>query len=171
MQSMINGLLDYSRITTRGGEFEPVDAERVVADTVSDLRLRLDEADGTVEYGDLPTVPADPDQFQRLLQNLVANALEHSEEEEAVTVTVEATELPDAYRFEVADDGPGIAPNRQGKIFRIFKSGTQYQTSGQAKGIGLAVCDNIVQRHGGEIHVESDPGDGATFVFTIAKDR
>jgi PAS domain S-box-containing protein len=169
MQSMINGLLDYSRVTTRGGEFEPVDTGEVVADTTADLELMLDEHDGTVETGALPTVDADGDQLHQVFQNLVKNALEHSGEDPA-TIEIRGSEEPNQYRFEVEDDGPGIAKSRQEKIFRIFKSGEQYQTQSQAKGLGLAICDNIVRRHGGEIWVESEPDDGATFVFTIDKD-
>lgn len=170
MQSMINGLLDYSRVTTRGGEFEPVDTGEVVADTTADLELMLDEHDGTVETGALPTVEADGDQLHQVFQNLVKNALEHSGEDPA-TIEIRGSEEPNQYRFEVEDDGPGIAKSRQEKIFRIFKSGEQYQTQSQAKGLGLAICDNIVRRHGGEIWVESEPDDGATFVFTIDKDK
>jgi PAS domain S-box-containing protein len=170
MQSMINGLLDYSRVTTRGDEFRPVDTEKAVADVVSDLSVMLEEHGGTVETGELPTIDADGSQFRQVVQNLVKNALEHAESER-VEIRIRATERADKYHFEVTDDGPGIEPNRHEKIFRIFKSGTQYQTSSQAKGIGLAICDNIVSRHGGDIWVESDPGDGATFVFTIAKQQ
>ena len=168
MQSMINGLLDYSRVTTRGEEFEPVDAGDVAEDIVDDLTVKLDEEDGTVEWGDLPTVAADGSQLRQLVQNLVKNALEHSDG--PVDIEIRSRETPAGYRFEIEDDGPGIEENRQEKIFRIFKSGKQYQTSSQAKGIGLAICDNIVQRHGGDIWVESDPGEGATFVFTIETD-
>jgi len=168
MQSMINGLLDYSRVTTRGEEFRSVDAERVVGDAVDDISVMLEEREGGVEWSDLPTVEADRDQLRRLFQNLVTNAFEHGGEG-PINVEISATDVGDTYRFAVADDGAGIAENRQEKIFRIFKSGTQYQTSSQAKGIGLAVCDNIVQRHGGEIWVESDPDEGATFYFTIEK--
>jgi len=168
MQSMIDGLLDYSRVTTRGDEFEPVDTNAVVGNVVDDLGVMLEEHDGTVEYSQLPTIEADGSQFHQLVQNLVKNALEHSGED-PVTITIQGSDEGDRFRFEVADDGPGIAENRQGKVFRIFKSGKQYQTTSQAKGIGLAICDNIVQRHGGDIRVESDPGEGATFVFTIAK--
>ena len=170
MQSMINGLLDYSRVTTRGSEFESIDAGQVAADTVDGLEFMLDEHDGTVEIGDLPTVDADGDQLYQVFQNLVKNALEHSGDDQC-NISVRASEESTEYRFEVEDDGPGIEASRQEKIFRIFKSGKQYQTESQAKGLGLAICDNIVRRHGGDIWVDSDPGDGATFVFTIDKER
>ena len=168
MQSMINGLLDYSRVTTRGEELAPVDSEAVLASVAEDLDVMLEEHDGGLRWEGLPTVPADEDQLRQLFQNLVKNALEHSGEG-PVEVEVQAAETATHHRFEVADDGPGIEPNRQGKVFRMFKSGKQYQTSSQAKGVGLAICDGIVKRHDGEIRVDSEPGEGATFTFTIAK--
>ena len=73
--------------------------------------------------------------------------------------------------MSVGDDGPGIDEKRQDKVFRIFSSGKQYQTESQAKGIGLAICDQIVNRHDGEIWVESEPGEGACFKFTLPKPR
>jgi PAS domain S-box-containing protein len=166
MQSMINGLLDYSRVTTRGGEFEPVDTEAALEDVVADLEWLLADHDGTVEWKSLPTVEADPDQFRQLLQNLVKNALEHSDDE-PVTVSISATETADGYRFAVADDGPGIDPAAGDDIFELFNSNQRDQTSSDVRGIGLAISETIVRRHGGDIRVESDPGEGATFYFTI----
>lgn len=170
MQSMINGLLDYSRVTTRGSEFEPVDVETVVDETRKDLAVMLEEQDGTLSWGDLPTIEADDSQIRQVIQNLVKNALEHSDDE-PVEIEIQGSEKNDHYEFTVVDDGPGIAENRQEKIFRIFKSSEQYQTSSQAKGIGLAICEQIVARHGGDIRVDSEPGEGARFVFTIAKEK
>ncbi|WP_436935308.1 PAS domain-containing protein [Halovenus marina] len=170
MHSMINALLDYSRVTTRGSEFDQVQVDEAVGDIVDDLRVLLETHDGTVDCEPLPTVEADGDQIRQVFQNLVKNALEHSTDE-PVTITISGEERPDEYRFEVADDGPGIAESQQEKIFRMFKSTHQYQTESQAKGVGLAICDNIVQRHGGEIWVESPPDEGATFVFTLDKQQ
>lgn len=167
MQSMLNGLLEYSRVTTRGGTFEPVDTDALVADVADSLDHMLETHDGSLRWDSLPTVTVDDDQLGQVFQNLISNALEHADE--PVTIDVRAIDGGDHYRFEVADDGPGIQENRQEKIFRIFKSGTSYQTSAQAKGLGLAICDNIVRRHDGEIWVDSEPGEGATFMFTIPK--
>ncbi len=168
MQSMINGLLDYSRVTTRGEEFEAVDTGEIVEAVVDDLGVALEVHNGMVEWDDLPTVNADRNQLSQLFQNLIKNALEHSEDG-PVEIVIRAREQGDDYRFEVEDNGPGIEENRHERIFRIFKSSEQYQTSSQAKGLGLAICDNIVQRHDGTIWVESESGRGSTFVFTIPK--
>jgi signal transduction histidine kinase len=162
MRSMIDALLDYSRVHTQAGEPEPVDSEELLADTISDLQMLLTETDTTVEYDDLPVVEADADQVRQLFQNLLKNAIEHSTTETPPHVAVSAHTLDDMVRFEVADDGPGIDPKRQDKVFDIFQSGDREGT-----GIGLAVCERIVARHGGNIWVESTPGEGATFCFTL----
>jgi signal transduction histidine kinase len=166
MQSMINGLLDYSRVTTRGSEFEDVDTETVVEEVVTDLELLCDEQEGTIEVESLPTVEADRDQLWQVFQNLLKNALEHSDEE-PVTVTVSGRETEDGCRFVVEDDGPGIDEYLQDDLFDMFESGENYQTETRARGIGLAVVERIVDRHEGEIWVESERGEGSRFVFTI----
>ncbi|MFB6283898.1 MAG: PAS domain S-box protein [Halobacteria archaeon] len=168
LQSMINGLLDYSRVTTRAGEFTEVDVNVVIDAVDDDLSLKLGENEGVILRDDLPTVNADEDQLNQVFQNLIKNALEHSEEPPA-EIEVRGEELDDYYRFEVEDNGPGIKESRQDKVFQMFKSSKQYQTESQAKGIGLAICENIVDRHGGDIRVESEPGEGATFIFTLDK--
>jgi signal transduction histidine kinase len=105
--------------------------------------MTIEEHDGTVEWGPLPDVGADPSQLRQLFRNLVTNALEHS--------------------------GPGIESHRQDDIFQMVESSERDQTTGQVSGVGLAMCENIVDRHDGEFHAESEPGDGATFVFTIPR--
>lgn len=168
MNSMLNGLLDYSRVTTRGKEFSPVDTEAVVDGVVGDLKLMSDEESGAVTYDSLPTVTADRDQLLQVFQNLIKNALEHSGEQ-SVEISISATEDDDSYTFVVADDGPGIDPHLRDDVFKMFESDSNYQTQGKAKGIGLAVVDRIIERHGGEIWVESETGKGSRFCFTIPK--
>jgi len=168
MSSMINGLLDYSRVTTRGSEFDTVDTESIVEGIISDLDVMCEEEDGTITYDSLPTVSADSDQLWQVFQNLVKNALEHSGED-PVEISISATEDEEHYTFVVEDDGPGIDPYLQDDIFNMFESGENFQTQGEAKGIGLAVVERIINRHGGDIWVESEPGKGSRFLFTIPK--
>jgi chemotaxis family two-component system sensor kinase Cph1 len=168
MSSMINGLLDYSRITTRANDFDAVDTESIVEGMIKDLDVMCEEEDGTITYDSLPTVSADRDQLWQVFQNLVKNALEHSGEE-AVDISISATENEDQYTFVVEDDGPGVDPYIKDDIFNMFASGENYQTQGQARGVGLAVVERIVDRHGGEIWVESETGKGSRFYFTIPK--
>jgi signal transduction histidine kinase len=168
MSSMVNGLLDYSRVTTRGDEMSTVDTAAVVDEVVTDLQVLADENDGTITVESLPTVTADRDQLWQVFQNLIKNALQHAGDG-PVAVTVSGTETPDGCRFTVADDGDGIDPYIEDEIFKIFKSGRNYQTESEARGIGLAVVERIVDRHDGDIRVESEEGKGSTFIFTISE--
>ncbi|MEA5406165.1 HAMP domain-containing sensor histidine kinase [Haloarculaceae archaeon H-GB2-1] len=123
----------------------------------------IDERDATVDVESLPTVTGDHDQLGQVVQNLVKNALEHAGDEPP-TVRISVAETDGAYRFAVADDGVGIPESRQETIFDIFQSDAATR---DGTGIGLAVCERIVTRHGGDIWVESTPGTGATFYFTL----
>ena len=162
MQAMIDGLLDYSRVRTNAEEFTETDATAVFEDTMQDLELLRKEHDVTITHDDLPTVEADRNQLGQLLQNLIENAIEHGGEGTAIRVS--ADQRDGDVVFSVADDGPGIPENRQNRIFDIFEQGSR---DNDGTGIGLAVCDRIVSRHGGTMWVESDDGDGATFYFTL----
>ena len=160
MQDMIDGLLDYSRVRTNAQEFTAVDADDVFERTLDDLGLLIDERDVTVTHDPLPTVEADERQLGQLFQNLVENAIEHGGDEIHV-----GTETGDGEAiFSVADNGEGIPANRQDRIFELFEQGSR---DDEGTGIGLAICDRIVSRHGGEMWVESAAGAGTTFYFSI----
>ena len=166
MRTMITSLLAYSRVTTEGAPLEPTDADAVLEDVLTDLQLRVEETNATVTADDLPTVPADRDQLAQVFQNLLANALTYSGDEPP-RVHVSAEQTGDVWRFSVADEGIGIEPQYQDRIFTIFEQVHSGAGASGEGGIGLAMCERIVERHGGEIWVESDPGEGATFYFTI----
>jgi light-regulated signal transduction histidine kinase (bacteriophytochrome) len=161
MQAMIDGLLQFSRVQTKADPFAETDASTVVDETIQDLELKIDEADATVTQGNLPTVTADRNQLGQVFQNLVKNAIDHGGD--GPTVDITATERDDATAFAVSDDGPGIPDHQRGDIFEISNTGTE----SEGTGIGLAVCREIVDRHGGDIWVESIDGEGTTFHFTI----
>ena len=165
MKAMIEALLEYSRIETRGDPFESVDLEAVIDDVLADLGLRIVESDAEIEVGDLPTVSGDRNQLHQLFQNLLSNALEYSGDEPP---RVEITARRDGLEWIVAvrDEGIGIDPDEQERIFEVFErlhSRAEYDGTG----IGLALCQRIVERHGGEITVDSEPGEGATFSVTL----
>lgn len=160
MQSMIDGLLDYSRVRTDAEEFSETDTSEVFAEILTDLGLLIDERDVTVTHDDLPTVQADRSQLGQVFQNLVENAIQHGGDE----IHVGATHRDDAVVFSVEDDGEGIPENRQERMFDIFEQGDR---DDEGTGIGLAICDRIVSRHGGEMWVESTDGEGTTFYFTL----
>lgn len=167
MQALINDLLAYSRVGSRGREFEPVDMNTAYDDATANLKTLIQEKDALVTTGDLPTVSADRSQMLQLLQNLIANAIKFTSRERP-RVEVEAVKQDGEWRFSVADNGIGIEPQYAERIFRIFQ---RLHGVGEYKGtgIGLALCKRIVERHGGRIWVESDPAarPGSTFYFTI----
>ena len=163
MQRMIDGLLEYSRVESRGGEFRAVDAQAVFETVEQDLELRIEEEEATVRAETLPTVYADEQQLGQLFQNLVGNALNHGGS--GVTVEVTAEERATAYEFAVTDDGPGIPENRRKELFEFFETAAD----SDGTGMGLAICQRIVERHDGEIWVDGDPDEGTTVSFTLPK--
>jgi len=166
MKEMINSLLEYSRVHSEAGATEPVDAGAVFEDARQNLELLIEERDATVLAEDLPTVEADPDQLGQVFQNLVKNAIEHADEGDPPRVEVSATAGEDVHEFAVADDGPGIEAGQEENIFEIFSKGSRRE-DGEGTGIGLAITKRIVERHGGDIWVESTEGEGATFRFSL----
>ena len=168
MKRMINSLLEYSRVHTNASEFGPVDANEVFEATLQNLELLLDERDVTLSVGNLPTIEADRDQIGQVFQNLLKNAIDHASDDDTPVIEVTATERADAYEFAVSDNGPGIEPGQQEDIFQIFEKGDATSKTDNT-GIGLAITKRIVLRHGGDIWVESDGDEGATFRFTVPK--
>ncbi|WP_251343652.1 sensor histidine kinase [Haloplanus halophilus] len=160
MQAMIDDLLQYSRVHTQGEAFEETDTEAVLERVLRDLELLLSETDATVTYDDLPSVVADENQLGQLLQNLVSNAVEHADDGDPPTVHVGGEERADGVVLSIADDGPGIPPDQQEKVFELFE---QSSRDDDGTGIGLAICQRIVNRHEGDIWIESDEGEGTTF--------
>jgi PAS domain S-box-containing protein len=164
MQEMVDALLRYSRVETQGGTFEVTDPNDVLADTLDALQMRIDEVSATVSTEHIPAVRADPTQLGQLFQNLLSNAIEYTVEsgvEPAIEVT--GTEIEGVVTVSVSDNGPGVPDDED--IFEIFSRGGVHEADGT--GIGLAVCRRIVTRHDGEIWVDSEVGEGATFRFTL----
>lgn len=166
MQDMIDALLQYARVQTRAQEFEETDPNDVVDRTLDALQLRISDTDATVSTDSLPAVRADPDQLGQVFQNLLKNAMTYAAESGVdprleIGVTTEDGQVT----FEVSDNGPGIPADDREDVFEIFERNGSHDAEGT--GIGLAVCQRIVRRHGGEIWVEPDEGTGATFRFTV----
>lgn len=164
IQDMIDALLRYSRVNTRGGEFVETDLNEVMDGVERDLELLADEHDATVESGDLPAAVGDGDQLGQLLQNLVKNGIEHGAENGSPTVRVTGERRDEEVVVSVTDDGPGIPADQQERVFRMFEQGRR---ESDGTGIGLAVCRRIVDRHGGSLEVESAEGEGTTFRFSV----
>ncbi len=160
MQAMIDGLLDYSRVRTQAEDFAETDADEVLSETLQDLQLLIDDYDVTVTHDTLPPVESDRNQLGQVLQNLIENAIEHGGDE----IHVGAHRRDGEVVFSVEDNGEGIPENRQERIFELFEQGHR---DNEGTGIGLAICDRIVSRHGGNLWVDSEEGDGTTFSFTM----
>ena len=165
MREMIDDLLAYSRIERHGDPLEPVDTDAVVDRVLDSLQLRIEEVDAEVAVGSLPTVRGDEGLLEQLFQNLVSNALKYRDDGPP-HIEIDATRHGEGWLFRVADDGIGIEPQYTDRIFEVFKRlHTRQEYPGT--GIGLTLCKRIVDRHGGEIWVDSTPGEGSTFYFTL----
>ncbi|WP_232702505.1 sensor histidine kinase [Halobacterium wangiae] len=165
MRAMVEGLLAYSRIDIQDSAFETVDCEHVLDDVLTDLQLQLEESDATIEVDDLPDVYGDANQFEQLFSNLLSNAVKYSGEDPP-HVEISAECHGDRRVFSVADDGIGIDPAYTGQIFEVFNR-LHSSDDFPGTGIGLALCRKIVDHHGGDIWVDSEPGEGTTFYFTL----
>jgi len=165
MQRLINDLLTYSRVSTRGKEFERTDCEMVFEHILSNLEIAIEESGAVVTHDPLPTVMADYIQICQLLQNFISNAIKF-QNEKPPRVHISAEQKKGEWVFSIRDNGIGIDPEYAERIFIIFQR-LHDREEYPGTGIGLAVCKRIVERHGGSIWLESQPGDGATFYFSI----
>lgn len=166
MQTLINDLLEYSRVETRGNNPEPIDMKTILVHTMTNLSMRIKEKSALITNDELPVVFADERQMLQLFQNLITNALKFCNNSPQVHIS--SKEEPDHFIFSVRDNGIGIEPQYFEKIFQIFQRLHGRDEYG-GNGIGLAICRRIVERHGGKIWLESKPGKGTVFYFTIIK--
>lgn len=170
MQALINDLLAYSRVGTRAKAFVLIDCADVVRRALKNLEIAIEESGAKVVVADLPKVQGDLTQLTQLFQNLVGNAIKfRGDKPPAIHISAQLEEEgPSVWHFAVRDEGIGIDPQYFERIFVIFQRlHTREEYPGT--GIGLAVCKKIVERHGGQIWVESEVGKGSTFHFTIPK--
>ncbi len=166
MQTMIDDVLAYARIGTRGKPFASVDLGEALKKATANLKATIEESRGEITYEAMPTLDADGAQIVQLFQNLIGNALKFRSGVPRVKVL--AIDEGDVWTLAVADNGIGIAPQHLDRIFGMFQRlHTQREYPGT--GIGLAICKRIVERHGGRIWAVSEPGKGSTFFFTLPK--
>lgn len=165
MQNLINDLLMYSRVGTKGKELVATSLEEVLADALANLSVAIAESRAEITHDPLPQVTGDGVQLLQLLQNLIGNALKFRRDE-PVRIHIGARREGDRWSIGVTDNGIGIDPQYADRIFLIFQRlHTRAQYPGT--GIGLSVCRKIVERHGGKIWVEPAPGQGSVFKFTL----
>nr|WP_217920482.1 ATP-binding protein [Halolamina sp. CBA1230] len=134
-------------------------------DVRTDLQLRIEETGAEITADELPTVEGDEGQLRQVLRNLVENAIEYSSDDfPAIEITAERE--GDRWRIDVTDDGVGIDPDDQDRVFEVFQR-LHARSEHDGTGIGLALCKRSLERHGGDIWVESAAGEGAAFSFTL----
>ena len=165
MQTLINDLLAFSRVGTKGSEFKATDCESVLERTLGYLQASIDENGAQVTHDPLPAVMADAGQLGQVLQNLIGNAIKFRGQEPP-RIHVSARRDGDGWTFSVRDNGIGVGPEYHDRIFVIFQR-LHGRDEYQGTGIGLAICKKIVERHGGRIWLDSQPGKGTTFYFTL----
>lgn len=165
MERLIADLLAFSRVGTRGGEIAPTDLNLLLEDALRNLEASLAAANASVSSVPLPVLPVDATQMVQLLQNLIGNALKFRGED-TPTIRIGAQRETESWVFSIQDNGIGIEPQYFERIFQIFQR-LHTRKHYPGTGIGLAICKKIVERHGGTIWVQSEPGKGSTFYFSI----
>ena len=169
MQSFIQDLLEYSRVTRTSTPLKPVNLKDVVSEALNNVEAQIKSSQGTIEVLPLPPINGDRFQLSQLFQNLISNALKYAREN--VTPQIKISSRPhgnSAWDILVEDNGIGIDPKYFHKVFKPFErlhSSDQYGGTG----IGLAICAKVLSRHEGNILIESQPGQGSTFIITVPK--
>jgi signal transduction histidine kinase len=168
MQTLINDLLEYSKVSTQGKPLEPVHSSDALKQAIYNLQVAIRETEAQVTYDDLPRINGDANQLTQLFQNLISNAIKFRRKDERPRIHISASleEGGDRWVVSVTDNGIGIAPEHRERIFDMFRR-IHGRGNYPGTGIGLAVCSKIVERHGGRIWVESEPGKGSTFSFSL----
>ena len=179
MRTLVTDLLAYSRVTTQGQPYVPLDLTRIAKEVVSDLEVHIDQVGGRVEVADLPSIEADPTQMRQLLQNLVGNGLKFHRESVTPVVKMRGEVLDgnrhdvvkgsysgDVCRITVEDNGIGFDDKYLDRIFAIFQR-LHGRGRYRGTGVGLAICRKIAERHGGSITAKGALGRGSKFVVVL----
>jgi chemotaxis family two-component system sensor kinase Cph1 len=167
MQTLINDLLAYSRIGSRTKPFESVDLATVLQRALANLRVAIEESQAKIDYDELPHTHGDMTQLTQLFQNLIGNAVKFRGELPP-EIGIKVSDADKYWRISVQDNGIGIAPEFFERIFVIFQR-LHNKEDYPGTGIGLSICKKIIERHGGQIEVKSERGQGAAFIFTLLK--
>lgn len=166
MQTLIDDLLTFSRVTTRAQPFVKTDLNIVLAEVLSDLEIRIEKTCAKVETSELPSIEADTSQMRQLFQNLISNSLKFHKVGEVPSIKVSAETHEDFVQLVVSDNGIGFDEKYLDRIFTIFQR-LHGRHEYEGTGVGLAVCKRIAERHDGNITAQSQPGKGATFLVKL----
>lgn len=165
LKKLVKDLLSFSRITTRGKELAPTSSEDCLREALGNLEVAIEESRARIGHDPLPPVIADASQLVSLFQNLVGNAIKYRGDD-APRIHVGGRELGSEFEFFVRDNGIGIAEEHSERVFKIFQR-LHNRRDYSGTGIGLALCKRIIERSGGRVWLESEPGEGSTFYFTM----
>ena len=167
MQSLINDLLEFSKLTTEDSPFVKIDFNKIIEGTLSDLEARIDETQGTINVDTLPEVEADPVQMYQLFQNMVSNALKYRKDDVDPVIKISTQSGDDGnVTILIEDNGIGFDEKYKDKIFQLFQRLHGKNEYG-GTGMGLAICKRIAEHHNGSITVNSTPGAGITFHVSL----
>jgi len=168
MKRLIQDLLSFSRAGTQATEFRPVEIETVLHNALANLKTAIEESDAAVTSDPLPAIVADQGLLTQVFQNLIGNGIKFQKDGQP-RIHVSSERRDGHWVFSITDNGIGIEPQHAERIFRIFER-LHGQDVYPGTGMGLAISQKIVERHGGRIWLESEPGQGSTFHFSIALD-
>lgn len=179
MQSLIESLLSYSRITTKARPFEPVNLFETMEEVITDLEIPIEQSGGRIEFHDLPTIQADPLQIRQMFQNIISNALKYRKKDTPPLIRIrgehisadngndaDSNDNKESYNVTVEDNGIGFDQKYAERIFGIFQR-LHGKDEYEGTGIGLSICQKIVERHGGTISATSTPGVGSAFTVSL----
>lgn len=169
MQRLIRDLLEYSRVGSENQSFEITECERIWQHVMRNLSASIRDHHANVTHDPLPTIYANPTLLTQVFQNLIGNALKFQGSSPA-SIHVGASALSDGWEFFIRDNGIGVPPDQRDRIFAIFQR-LHGRSEYPGTGIGLAICKRIVEKHDGTIWVDSEPGKGSTFYFTVKTSR
>ncbi len=170
MRSLIDDILTYTNTIASAPEREPVDLNKVASDVLEALRADIEVNAAEIKLTPLPTLKASPTQMHQLVQNLISNAVKFHRPDQTPAIDIEATDAPPGYvAFKVKDNGIGIAPEQQGKVFELFARLNRHSNYA-GTGLGLAICQRIALNHGGRIDLQSTPGDGTCFTVLLEEE-
>lgn len=170
MREMIDGLLKYTRVDSSKASFEAVDLEAVLDDVLADLEISIHENNADVTVEPLPSVHGNRAHLRLLFQNVLENAIKYTADDVAPRIHIDAERNGQRWQITVADNGIGIAPEATETVFELFERGHN-QEKCDGTGLGLALCDRIVDRHDGDIWIDSKLGDGSTIYITLSPAR
>ena len=167
MYTLIEDVLEFSMLRKMDIELKQVDLQQVLASVIKQLRPSIEQKNATITHDQLPQIMGNATQMNMLFKNLIENSLKYNEAPQA-KIDIRYKETASTHTFEIEDNGIGIAAEFHEQIFKLFKR-LHTRSSYQGSGIGLAICERVVQSHGGTIQVKSREGAGSTFIFTIKK--